>query len=449
MNETTRRLKLAFLNTRDLLASLGPVLLIVIGLLVAAYWWLDPQPPKKVVLATGPADSAYANFGDRYLKALAKDGITVEARSTEGAQANLAGLRDGSVDVGFVRGGATDPVADEDAGIVSLGSLFYEPIWVFYRKDVAKKIDPKTATLMRIPQLKGLRISVDQPGSGIPQIMEKLLAANHLKPEDFKLVQMDSEDAAKALQKGDLDAVVMVSAQQSKLVRELLRAPQLALMPFEQNEAYARRLPFLSTVTLPRGVVDLALDLPPQDVPLLATTTALLSRGETHPALRQLFAQAAQGLHSSASWFNGARDFPNTKTSELPVSAEGDRAINGTPPVWQRYLPFWASNLVERMWLVLGGLLVLMLPLSRVVPPIYTFRVRSRVFRWYARLREVEAKIEQREGSRGDQLHELDGLERLTNRIAVPLSYADELFALRNNIHAVRKRLMAHWPEEA
>ena len=449
MNETTRRLKLAFLNTRDLLASLGPVLLIVVGLLVAAYWWLDPQPPKTVVLATGPVDGAYANFGDRYLKALAKDGITVEARRSEGALANLAALRDGSADVGFVRGGATDPVADEDAGIVSLGSLFYEPIWVFYRKEVAKKIDPKSGLLERIPQLKGLRVGVDQPGSGIPQIMEKLLAANHLKPEDLKLVQMDSEAAAKALQKGDLDAVVMVSAQQSKLVRELLRAPQLALMPFEQNEAYTRRLPFLSTVTLPRGVVDLALDMPPQDVPLLATTTALLSRGETHPALRQLFAQAAQSLHSNASWFNGARGFPNTKTSELPVSAEGDRAINGTPPVWQRYLPFWASNLVERMWLVLGGLLVLMLPLSRVVPPIYTFRVRSRVFRWYARLREVESKMEQRTGSRQDLLHELDALERLTNRIAVPLSYADELFALRNNIHAVRKRLMAHWPEEA
>ena len=449
MNAAARRLKLAFLNTRDLLVTLGPLLLIVVGVLVAAYWWLDPQPPKTVVLATGPADSAYANFGERYKKALAKNGITVETVPTEGALANLAKLRDGSADLGFVRGGAADPVADEEADIVSLGSLFYEPIWVFYRKDVAKKIEPKTALLTRIPQLKGLRISVDQPGSGIPQIMDKLLAANHLKPEDFKLQQMESEAASAALLKGDLDAAVMVSAPQSKLVRALLRSPLLALMPFEQNEAYSRRLPFLSTVTLPRGVVDLAKDLPPEDVPLLATTTALLARSDTHPALRQLFAQAAQGLHSGAGWFNGARDFPNTRTSELPVSPEGDRAINGTPPVWQRYLPFWVSNLVERMWLVLGGLLVLMLPLSRVVPPIYTFRVRSRVFRWYARLRDVEAKIEQREGPRDDLLHELEALERLTNRIAVPLSYADELFALRNNIHAVRKRLLAHWPEEA
>ena len=193
----------------------------------------------------------------------------------------------------------------------------------------------------------------------------------------------------------------------------------------------------------PRGVVDLSKDLPSHDVSLLAATTSLLSREETHPALRQLFAQAAQTVHSGAGWFNRARDFPNTRTSELPVSPEGDRAINGTPPVWQRYLPFWASNLVERMWLVLGGLLVLMLPLSRVIPPLYQFRVRRRVFRWYARLRDIEAKVDAHRGDHDTLLKDLDELDRVVNKVAVPLSYADELYALRNNIHAVRTRVVA------
>jgi hypothetical protein len=159
--------------------------------------------------------------------------------------------------------------------------------------------------------------------------------------------------------------------------------------------------------------------------------------------LRQLFAQSAQTLHSDAGWFNRARDFPNTRTSELPVSPEGDRAINGTPPFWQRYLPFWASNLFERMWLVLGGLVVLMLPLSRVVPPLYQFRVRSRVFRWYARLRDVETRLDAGEGQRDALLKELDELDRVVNKVAVPLSYADELYALRNNIFGVRRRVQA------
>ncbi|HEY4081159.1 MAG TPA: TAXI family TRAP transporter solute-binding subunit [Burkholderiaceae bacterium] len=451
ISQTAQSIKLAVLNVWDLLVSLGPVLLIIAALVVGAYWWLDPQPPKHVRLATGPADSAYATFGERYKKALAVNGITVDLVPTAGALANLDLLRNGGADVGFVRGGAADSESDGEAGITSLGSLFYEPIWVFYRKDVAHKIDPKTGTLLRIPQLKGLRVNVDQPGSGVPQIVEKLVTANHMKLDEIKLARMEQTAAAEALRRGELDAIVMASAPQSKLVRDLLRDPKFGLMPFDQNEAYARRLPFLSTVTLPRGVVNLEIDLPPQDVSLLATTTSLLSREETHPALRQLFAQAAQSLHSGAGWFNGARDFPNTRTSELPVSPEGDRAINGTPAVWQRYLPFWASNLVERMWLVLGGLLVLMLPLSRLVPPIYTFRVRSRVFRWYARLRDVEMQLAAHQGDNpGDRealLNELDELDRVTHGIAVPLSYADELFALRNNIQAVRKRLLAQWPK--
>jgi TRAP transporter TAXI family solute receptor len=441
-----KTLKLILLSIRDLMVSAGPVVFIVIGVLIAAYWYLDPQPPKKVTLATGPAGSAYAEFGKRYQHALAANGITVELKETDGSSENLALLRSGGADVAFVRGGSADVVADEEAGITSLGSLFYEPLWVFYRSDAARQVDRKTGTLTSLAQLRGLRVNIDAPGSGVPEIMDKLMRANHMAPQSLQLSNLEPAPATEALQAGLLDAIVLASAPQSPLVRRLLRSPDIQLMAFDQNDAYARRFAFLSPVSLPRGVVTLDKDLPPHDVAMLAATTSLLSRDKTHPALRQLFAQGAQKLHGDAGWFNRARDFPNTRTSELPVSPEGDRAINGSAPFWQRYLPFWASNLVERMWLVLGGLIVLMLPLSKVVPPLYTFRVRRRVFRWYARLREVEAKVDARKGDRDDLLDELDELDRVTHRIAVPLSYAEELYALRNNIYAVRKRLLANWP---
>jgi len=294
-----------------------------------------------------------------------------------------------------------------------------------------------------------LRINVDKAGSGVPDIMDRMFRANHMDPSTLNLSNLEQTPATEALQAGLLDVIVLASAPQSPLVQKLLRAPDIQLMDFAQSDAYSRRFAFLQPVTLPRGVVDLAADLPSHDVSLLAATTSLLSREETHPALRQLFAQTAQTLHSGAGWFHRARDFPNTRTSELPVSPEGDRAINGTPPFWQRYLPFWASNLMERMWLVLGGLLVLMLPLSRIVPPLYQFRVRRRVFRWYARLREVEHKLETRAGDPEALLKELADLDRVVNKVAVPLSYADELYALRNNIHVVRKRVLANAPGAA
>src|SRR5690606_21808196 len=194
-----------------------------------------------------------------------------------------------------------------------------------------------------LTQLRGLRVNLDQVGSGTPDLMRRLLLANNLPREALTISHLAPQDAAQALQAGQLDIMVLVTAPESPVVQGLLQQADIALADLPQADALSRRFPFLQTVTLPRGMVDLARDLPPDDIGLLAATTALLTHEDTHPALRQLFAQAAQQIHGGSGWFNGARDFPNTRTSELPVSPEGDRAINGTPPFWQRYLPFWAS----------------------------------------------------------------------------------------------------------
>lgn len=445
-------------SLRDMLASVGPVLLFACALLAAAYWWLDPQPPRTVTLATGPAGSAYAEFGQRYVQALEKDGIRVRLLESDGPAANLQALREGRADVAFVRGGSdsgpeSDLDEDEDPneGIMSLGALFYEPLWIFYRPAALHSGDagkaPKGSTdgqsLTSLGQLQGLRINLDEAGSGVPELMRRLLLANGLGPASFIASELPPKDAAEALKAGQIDALVLMTAPESPTVQRLLLQPGIALAEVPQADALSRRFPFLQTVTLPRGMVDLARDLPPDDVGMLAATTALLTHEDTHPALRQLFAQAAQQIHGGAGWFNGARDFPNTRTSELPVSPEGDRAINGTPPFWQRYLPFWASNLLERMWLVIGGLIVLLLPISRVVPPLYTYRVRQRVFRWYARLRAVEARMEDGEADAPELLDELDELDRVASQITVPLAHADELYALRSNIEKTRRRLLA------
>ena len=182
-----RFIKLLLLSIRDLIASAGPIVFIVIAALVAAYWYLDPQPPRQVTLATGPAGSAYAEFGKRYAAALKAYGIEVELMPTDGAADNLRLLREGRADVGFVRGGSADPVADEEAGLTSLGSLFYEPLWLFYRGDAARRAGHKSGALTSLAQLKGLRVNVDRTGSGVPEIMERLLRANRLDPGALQL----------------------------------------------------------------------------------------------------------------------------------------------------------------------------------------------------------------------------------------------------------------------
>jgi hypothetical protein len=440
MKKPVKILRQSLLSIRDLLISAGPVMVLPILLLVLAYWWLDPNPPKKVTLATGPAQSAYDEFGKRYQKALKRYNIDVVLVPSEGSPSNLKLLRAGKADLGFVQGGAGERNANEESGIVSLGSLFVEPVWLFYRTDAAKAIPG--GALTSLTQLQDLRVNIGGRGSGTPFLMRRLLEANKLEPAQLKLTRLEQTAATVAFLNGELDAIVFASAPESLMVQMLLQTPGVKLMDFSQSEAYSRRFTFLTPVVLPRGVADLSNDLPPQDVRLVATTTALLAREGTHPALLQLFAQAARDLHGPAGWFNKAGSFPNIEHSEYPVSREAERAIRNGQPFLQRWLPFWLSNLVERMWLALGIILAVMLPLTRIVPPLYQFRIRSRVFRWYGQLRDIENRLHAQPEDAGAVARELDVLDQKVGRISVPLSYADELYALRNNIDAVRRRAL-------
>jgi TRAP-type uncharacterized transport system substrate-binding protein len=432
-------IRYALVSTRELLVSAGPVAALAVGLLVLAYLWLNPNPPKKVTLATGPAQSAYEQFGKRYQQALKRYGIEVVLVPSEGSRANLRLLKEGRAQLAFVQGGSGDISANEDSGIVSLGSLFVEPLWLFYRTDAAKKVPGGAFT--SLTQMTGLRMNIGARGSGSPGIMRRLLEANNLDPATLKLSRLDQTAATVAFLDGELDVLVFASAPESSMVQMLLQTPGVRLVDFSQSEAYSRRLPFLSPVVLPRGVADLSRDLPPQDVRLIATTTALLARDETHPALLQLFAQAARDLHGPAGWFNKAGSFPNIEHSEYPVASEAERTIRLGKPFLQRWMPFWLANLVERMWLALGIILAVLLPLTRIVPPLYRFRIRSRVFRWYAQLRDIENRMHAESADRTQLARELKSLDLRAGRISVPLSYADELYALRQNIQLVRTRL--------
>ena len=435
-----KAIRYTLLSLRDMLVSAGPFVVLTIALLVLAYWWLDPNPPKRVRLATGPAQSAYAEFGTRYKKALAANGIEVALLPSEGSSANLQLLMQGKADLGFVQGGSRPASEVDDHTPVSLGNLFLEPVWLFYRVDAAQKT-AKSDTLTGLPQLKGLRVNVGTNGSGVPTLMNALFDLNRIEAPGMTLSELDQTAATVAFLGGDLDALVFASAPESLMVQMLLQTPGVKLMDFAQNEAYSRRLPFLAPVSLPRGVVDLAADVPASDVRLVAPTTTLLARPDLHPAILQLFSQASLALHGNAGWFSRSHEYPIAANAEFPLAKEAQRTIRDGVPLMQRYLPFSLANLLERMWLSLGIIIALLLPLSRIVPPLYQFRIRSRVFRWYAQLREIENRIDAEPENAASLVEELNRLESLVGKVVVPLSHADELYALRNHIEMVRKKL--------
>ncbi len=441
----TATLRHTLLSFRDLLVTFGPFIVLALALLGVAYWILDPTPPPKVVLATGPDQGAYAEFGKRYAQVLKGYGVTVELRGTQGAAENLRRLRDpgSGIDIAFVQGGADESVraADDDAShLVSLGSLFYEPVWLFYRTDSAQRL-LKADSLGALSQLVGWRVNIGAPGSGVPNLMSKLLDANRIDPASLTLLREPQTPAVVALLAGESDALVFASAPESLLVQMLLITPGIALFDFGQADAYSRRFAYLTPVTLPRGVVDLARDLPPRDVRLVAPTATLVARKGTHPALIQLFVQAAQQIHGGAGWFQRKGEFPTATSTEEPLAKEAQRFYATGTPLLQRYLPFWLANLIDRMWPVLVTIVAALIPLSRTLPPLYQFRIRKRIFRWYAQLREVEDAVGKRPAD--ELLAELGVIEARVEGITVPLSYADELYSLRGHIQMVENRLRA------
>lgn len=439
--------QMSLVSVRELVISVGPFIVLTLLLLWLAYLILDPTPPRTVVLATGPEQGAYAEFGKRYATELARFGIRVELRTTAGAAENRRLLRDANsgVDLAFMQSGAGDAIyaVDEDKSgrsLVSLGNLFLEPVWLFYRTDAAQRT-ASGETLDRLQQLVPLRMNIGEPGSGAANLIDKLLNANKIDPAQMKLLRLPPTPAVIALLNGEIDALAFVSSPESALVRMLLQTPGIRLLEFPQADAYARRFEFLSSGTMPRGTVDLALDVPPVDVRLVAATASLVATDRLHPALVQLFVQAAQRIHGESTWFGPAGEFPNGTATEFPLAKEAARFYRDGPPPLQRYLPFWVANLIDRMWIVLISIVAILIPLSRIVPPLYEFRIRSRVFRWYRQLREIEEAANEKDAKPAELLPKLDDLEHRVEKVSIPLSYADELYALRSYIDLVRKRL--------
>jgi len=449
-----RIIRESLLSFRDLLSTVGPYIVLVLALLAGAYYLLDPSPPKRVVLATGPAQSDYAVFGARYAEELKPYGIEVVLRETDGSTENQRLLLDEQedVDLALIRGGSNDAVlkVDEEEGdweIESLGNLFYEPLWIFYRDSAAR--GRAGGRLDNLAQLRGLRVGIGAAGSGVPNLLTKLFHANGIKPGDMRMDREEPPQAVAAFLQGKMDAVILASAPEAPLVQMLLRTPHVKLFEFTQAEAYSRRFPYLVPVNLPRGMVDFGRDMPPHDVPLLASTAMLAARVGTHPALVQLFLQAAGRIHGDSGWFVKKGQFPNAEHAEIPISEEAERYYKNGPPFLQRHLPFWLANVIDRMWVALFSIIAILIPVSRVIPPMYQFRIRRRIFKWYRDLLQIEADMAEKTVPVAELLERLRIVEAGVEETNVPLGYTDQLYDLRSHIQMVRERLLQPSSEAA
>jgi len=413
-----------------LLKIYAPATLLVLLGFAVAFQFIKPAPPDRVLMASGGEQGAYHAFAKTYAQRLAAEGIELQIVNTAGSVENIALLRSGRVDVAMVQGGIEDDGQGEE--LHSLGSLYFEPLWLFKRTGL--EID-------RLPQLQGKGVAIGQEGSGTQALVKRLLSDNGLKTDSPKLHRLGGDAAAKALLAGQVDAAFFVSSARSELVSLLLRAPDIELVSFERADAYARRYRFLSSLELPEGVVDLHQNIPPSRVKLLAPAANLVVNADIHPAVIDLLLQAAEQAHAEGDWFEERGQFPQDALLAYPLAKEAKRYYRHGPPFLQRYLPFWAASLIDRLKVMLLPLVLMLLPLLRIMPPIYTWRMRSRVYRWYEQLEQVDLQLVKQDADRQALAAELDRIENDVRGVHVPLSFADRLYHLRQHIDLVRQRL--------
>lgn len=418
----------------DAVKVYGPfALLVIAGFAVAAHF-IKPAPPSSIRMATGSPGGVYAAMGEKYRQALAADGVEVELVETTGSLANLVLLtseRDG-VDVAFMQGGIGAEVDVPD--LVSLGSLYPEALWVFARRD-RRPPNPR--------DLEGYRLAIGAEGSGSSVLADDILTTMGMDEDAVERVFIGGEEAAEALLRGDVDGAVYVSGGESTTIRTLMLSPEIELRGFKRAEAYARLYNFLSVVTLPEGIVDFRTNIPPETVTMLATTASLVVRKDLHPAIQSLLLRAAKRIHDPGGLFAKAGMFPTPRFTDFPVSDEARRFYEKGPSFLDRYLPFWASNLVQRLIVLLIPLVTLLIPFFKFAPPLYQWRIRRRIYRWYDNVRgiEVNARAATSDAERGRCIDDLDRVQSEVGNIKVPLSYSDQLFALRLHIQFVRNMI--------
>jgi uncharacterized protein len=403
--------------------------------------FVEPPPPHKIVIATGSRTGAYYRFAQDYAEQLRKDGLTVDVRETAGSVENLQLLgQDGSgVGVAIVQSGVAS--VQDAQHFYALGSLYHEPLWLFYRGEKG---------LERLSQLAGKRIGVGPVGSGTHAIAMKLLAANGV-------IESESSDrtaravllgdtvaaAAKALQKGDLDAAFFVASFEADYIQSLLGDRNIGLLSFDQREAYHRRFRFLAPVTVPAGMVNLGQNLPGRDVALVAPTAMLVVRKDFHPALVPLLLTTATRIHGKGDELSDPGEFPSESYCDFPLNEEAKRFYKSGQPMLQQLLPFWLASLADRAKVMLIPLVMLMMPLFKAAPPLLRWRTRRKIYRWYSDLRSIDQRLVG--GLSDSELDlELARLKKIEHQVAfvdVPLSYMEEFYHLRLHLGMLQERL--------
>jgi uncharacterized protein len=417
-----------------ILVALGVVF--VIGVVAAVFLSL---PPHTFTVLTGREGGAYYAAAQEYQKIAAADGFVIKIVPTAGSVEALKALEEGKGDVAFIQGGIA--AQGDPAKVETLVNVFYEPVWIFYRKALAPD-----APIETLPELKGKRIAVGEAGSGTNQLARLMLGDAGVAATNTTFVEGTSKDAVNQLKQGTVDAAFMVAAPSSTTVQGALEDTSLELLSLRRADAFARRHRFLNVLTFPEGTLDLVNNVPRNDVKLVSPVANLMMRKDLHPDLVRLLTIAAVQTHQGGGLFEKRFEFPNVDWADIAPDKE-DMAylerIKGGNSIFDRYLPFQFAALVDRYLLFILPFVLIALPLLSRTPLVYGWYMNSKVNRWYKTVHGIELRSGTMQLPEIDvaitQLEAMD--EKLSHELTVSTSYMPNVYTLRGHVDYVITQL--------
>jgi TRAP-type uncharacterized transport system substrate-binding protein len=418
-----------------------PLLVILLVGLMGVWWYADPPPPRHVLMATGQPGGSYYALGEKYAAFFKKKGITLELLTTNGAEENVTHLvdRKDPVQAAFVQAGAFNP--HEVTGVQTLGTISYDPIWLFYRGSEIKATDFQEIRA-KSQYFLNSRMSIGAKGSGTyAQAMHILKASGFDKGAHF--LYLSGAESVEALQKGEIDAAFIVDAYEAPNVQKLLADPNIHLSAFPRAEAYSRLLPYMQILKVPTGAFSLERNFPSVDIKLMASTTNLLIDDRMHPALQFLFLEAAREINGRATFFSSHGEFPSFKNTGLPESPVALHYEKNGSPLLMTFFPFWLAELINRLVFVLLPFCAVAYPVLLTLPGYRNKRLRRKIDKLYGTLRLYERELtENFQAEKKDlYLKKLDLLEYEALQLQIPKSMSGDYYALRSSIDYVRNCL--------
>ena len=411
------------------------IVTIILLSLIITYQFVEPAPPTTIRIATGREGGGYHNFALKYQKFIAQKNFRLEIQTTAGSVEALQLLKAGGVDVSFLQGGVRDETDAKVEELESLASLFYEPLWVFY---------PAHKPIQYLFELRGKRIAVGEEGSGTRQLVLYLLKENGVTEENTTLLALSKEAAAQQLAAQAIDAAFFIISPTAATISELLNNPDLELFSFKRDLAYTSRYPFLTTITIGEGMINLEKNIPKTDKILLATTASLVAHRNLPPSLIRLLLMAAADTHKPGGFLEKPNQFPAEQFVEFPLNAEAQHYLEKGSNWLETIFPFWLASTLDRLKVMLIPLIAIIIPLIKGVIPIYRWGIRFKIFRWYRILREVDHDIESMNNLEviNKNIDQMKLLQReLLNVVSVPLGYMSEFYTLRTHLNLILGRL--------